>query len=219
MFNKNFISLILYSLHFIFLKIKVFGSNTLFVYKNVILWKSNIEVNGKNNSIKLRNSAILKHTKITVNGNNNHIIIDENVRVYENCEFLIEGDNCEIYVGKKTTIGSASIFCGEGNTSISIGEDCMLSREVSMNTSDFHSIIDKNTNLRINIPQNIIIHDNVWIGFNTRINKGAVIGEHSVVATAAIVPGKHYHSNVILAGIPAKIIKENITWSREKLPF
>jgi acetyltransferase-like isoleucine patch superfamily enzyme len=95
----------------------------------------------------------------------------------------------------------------------------MLSREVNMNTSDFHSIIDKNTNLRINIPQNIIIHDNVWIGFNTRINKGAVIGEHSVVATAAIVPGKHYHSNVILAGVPAKIIKENITWSREKLPF
>jgi acetyltransferase-like isoleucine patch superfamily enzyme len=88
-----------------------------------------------------------------------------------------------------------------------------------MNTSDFHSIIDKNTNLRINIPQNIIIEDDVWIGFNARINKGAVIGKDSVVATAAIVPGKNFPSNVILAGIPAKIIKENITWCREKLPY
>jgi acetyltransferase-like isoleucine patch superfamily enzyme len=194
-------------------------SNNIKIGFSVLLWNSKIKTKGENNTVLIGRNVNLKKTRIKVRGNNNKIVISDDVKIYEYCEILIEGNNCEISVGKKTTLGSGHIFCGESNTSIKIGNNCMLSREVNMNTSDFHSIIDKNTNLRINIPQNIIIHDNVWIGFNTRINKGAVIGEHSVVATAAIVPGKHYHSNVILAGVPAKIIKENITWSREKLPF
>lgn len=42
--------------------------------------------------------------------------------VYESCIFLIEGDKSKIKFGDKTTIGSASIFAGESNTSIDIGK-------------------------------------------------------------------------------------------------
>ena len=219
MFNKNIISLLLYSLHFILLKIKVYGNNKLYIYKDVILWKSNIKVKGKKNSIDLRKSATLKRTKITIHGNNNLVIIGENVKVYENCEFLIEGDNCVINIGNKTTIGSANIFCGEGNSSISIDEDCILSRDVSINTSDFHSIIDIKLNKRINRPKNILIGNHVWIGFNTTITKGTILNKNSIVASRAVVGGKKFPSNVILGGIPSKVIKENITWDREKLPY
>lgn len=176
---KKLTSFLLLAQHYILLKIKVYGNNKLDISKDTILWKSNIKVVGKNNIINIGKAVVLKHTKIKIQGENNKIIIGENVRIYENCEFLIEGDNCEINIGQKTTIGSANIFCGEGNSSISIGENCMLSREVSMNTSDFHSIIDVSTNSRINPPKNIIIGDHVWIGFNTTIilapNKFGVI--------------------------------------------
>jgi acetyltransferase-like isoleucine patch superfamily enzyme len=90
----------------------------------------------------------------------------DGVRIYDGCEFLIEGDNCSIFMGSKTTIGSATIFCGESNTSISIGDNCLLSRSINIDTSDFHSIVDLESKKRINLPKNVIIGNNVWIGFN-----------------------------------------------------
>lgn len=217
-FRKLF-SLLSISFHFILFKLRVFGSNKLNIKIGVLLWHSKITVRGENNNILIAKTVNLKKTNIIIRGSNNKITISHRVKIYDSCEMLIEGNNCEIYIGEQTTLGSASIFCGESNTAIRIGDNCMLSRNIFINTSDFHSIIDLKCNKRINIPQNITIKSHVWIGFNARINKGASIAEHSVVATGAIVSGKTYPSNVILAGIPAKIIKEEITWSREKLPF
>lgn len=47
----------------------------------------------------------------------------------------------------------------------------------------------------------------VWIGANAVILKGVTIGAHSVVAAGAVV-NKSVPSNVIVAGVPAKIIKQ-----------
>lgn len=138
---------------------------------------------------------------------------------YENGWLCIEGDNCSITIGHKTTIGSADIFCGESNTKIEIGEDCMFSRDIRMNTSDFHSIISTETGKRINPPQDIKIENHVWVGNNAFIGKGSVIRKNTVVASRAYLSGKEYPSHTIIGGLPAKVIKEKVTWSREKLPF
>jgi maltose O-acetyltransferase len=55
----------------------------------------------------------------------------------------------------------------------------------------------------------IIIGENVWIGSYARILKGVTIGENSIVATSAVVT-KNVPSNCIVAGNPAKIVKENL---------
>src|SRR5690554_4209812 len=213
------LSILSITFHFVLGKIKGKRKNNIKIRYSTLLWKSKVNVKGQNNSVLIDENCNLKKTNIIIKGNSNKVIIFDSIKIYERCEILVEGNNCEIIIGAKTTIGSAKIFCGESNTSVKIGEDCMLSREVSMNTSDFHSIINIKTKERINIPQNIKIENHVWIGFNSRINKGAEIRKDSIVATGAIVAGKSYPSNVILAGIPAKIIKENITWSRENLPY
>nr|WP_288788550.1 DapH/DapD/GlmU-related protein [uncultured Fibrobacter sp.] len=51
------------------------------------------------------------------------------------------------------------------------------------------------------------IGNRVWIGNNATILKGTEIGENSVVAAGAVVSGK-FPANVILGGVPAKIIGE-----------
>ncbi|MGA9211153.1 acyltransferase [Kaistella sp.] len=216
---KKYFSFLSIIYHYLFCKIQIYGTNKLKISKDILLWKSKFKCKGINNVIVLGKNVKLEKTRIKINGNNNKIDICENVKIYESCEILVEGDNCEITIGRRTTIGSAHIFCGESNTSIKIGKDCMLSRGIYMNTSDFHSIIDAESNLRINIPANILIDDNVWIGFNARINKGAIVGKNSIIATSSVVSGKTYPSNVILAGIPAKIVKEKVIWKREKLPY
>lgn len=55
----------------------------------------------------------------------------------------------------------------------------------------------------------IIIGENCWIGTNVRICKGVTIGDNSVVAACSVVT-KDVPANCIVAGNPAKIVKNNI---------
>jgi acetyltransferase-like isoleucine patch superfamily enzyme len=213
------VSKVLILFHYLLWKVVVSNSSKIKFEKGFLIWKSKIKISGKENTITFGKWVNIKNTNITINGNNNTIYFGESFKIYEKCNILIEGDNCIIFLGEKSTLGSGNLFCGEGNTKICIGKNCMLSREVYMNTSDFHSIMDATSQKRINPPQDIFIDDHVWVGFNTTISKGAVLGKNSIVASRSLVSGKEFPSNVILAGIPAKIIKENINWSREKLPY
>jgi len=55
----------------------------------------------------------------------------------------------------------------------------------------------------------IIVKDNVWIGINSRVNKGVTIGENSIVAANSVVT-KDVPKNCIVAGNPARVVKTNI---------
>ena len=52
----------------------------------------------------------------------------------------------------------------------------------------------------------IIIQDNVWIGFNSIVLKGVTIGEGAVVAAGSVVT-KDVPPFAVVGGNPAKIIK------------
>jgi acetyltransferase-like isoleucine patch superfamily enzyme len=56
------------------------------------------------------------------------------------------------------------------------------------------------------VPGKIHIHKNAWIGANATILPGVTIGENSIVAAGAVV-NKDVPDNVVVAGIPAKVIK------------
>ena len=53
----------------------------------------------------------------------------------------------------------------------------------------------------------VLIGKNVWVGNNVLILKNTVIGDNSVVAAGAIVSGES-PPNVVLGGVPAKVIKK-----------
>jgi acetyltransferase-like isoleucine patch superfamily enzyme len=53
----------------------------------------------------------------------------------------------------------------------------------------------------------VIIGKNVWICNNVTILKNSEVGENSIIATGAVVSGI-FPSNVVIGGIPAKIIKK-----------
>ncbi|GAB1357837.1 hypothetical protein MASR1M29_20100 [Cloacibacterium normanense] len=195
------------------------GRNNIVIFKEGVLRKNvQIKIIGNNNTNTIHPNCRLKNTKITIMGSNNQLVLNEKVMIYENGAFVFEGSNSYIQIGAKTTFGSAILIIGEGDTGIRIGEDCMLSRDIVMNTSDFHSIISTITNKRINPPKSIEVKNHVWIGNNVYISKGASIGNNCVVSSNAYVGGKKNEDHTILGGLPAKQLKDNINWSREKLP-
>ena len=52
----------------------------------------------------------------------------------------------------------------------------------------------------------VIIGRNVWIGNNVVILKNTGIGDNTIIAAGAVVSGE-FPANVIVGGVPAKIIK------------
>ena len=60
----------------------------------------------------------------------------------------------------------------------------------------------------------VSIGNHVWIGAGSVVNKGAIIGNESVIGMCSLVT-KRIPDNCVAAGVPAKVIKTNINWSRE----
>lgn len=187
---------------------------TKIVNKGAVLIKCKIRSRGKN-TIILHKGAILRNTTISINGSNNVVEIGENVKVNLG-DIYIEDNGNKVVIDKDTNIcGQTHLACIEGK-SIYIGKDCLLSSEIVFRTGDSHSILDMEGK-RINPSEDIVIGDHVWIGHRVLINKGVIIPKNSVVGTGAVVTKSFDEENVVLAGVPAKIVKHNINWKHERV--
>lgn len=177
--------------------------------------------------------AFLNHSKIFFYGKNNTIEIEKGCRLY-GCRIQVFGDanrvhissdcvlrNVDVYIssggileiGHNTHIGGAHIACIEG-TKVCIGERCLFSDQIVLRTGDSHSILNEQGE-RINHALDVIIGNHVWIGQQVIILKGAEIGDETIVGTRALVTGKKFSGNVVLAGSPAKVIKTGVTWHHD----
>ena len=178
-----------------------------------------IKIKGNNNIISFGNGTIVYDIPITLRGNNCVLEIQDGVKIlnrHRMCDILCEGNNVHIIIGKNTTIQSAHINAQEDNSEIVIGENCMFSEDIIIRTSDSHSILDNETGMRINVAKSVHIGNHVWIAARACILKGVSIGDNSIVGVGSIVT-RNVPNNVIVAGNPATIKKENINWNSKLL--
>jgi len=159
-------------------------------------------------SLFISPSAKVISCNISIRGENNMLTIEEGVNLRK-CHIEIFGDNCSIVIGKNSIIGHDCYLSAKEGKSLSIGEECMLSRNVKLMTSDGHFIWENNK--IINLGKNIFIKNNVWLADNVTILKGVEIGEKSVVGINSTVT-KEIPAHSIVAGNPAKIIKKDIDY-------
>ena len=173
--------------------------------------RNKIKIKGNNNSITLKNNKDCKfsNNKIIIKGNNT-IILSEKINIRKTF-FEIIGDNCTIEIGENTIIGHDSYLSAKENgTKLIIGDNCMISRNAKIMTSDGHPIFNTNNEI-INKAKNITIKNHVWIADNVTILKGITVEDNCVIGINSTLT-KSISSNTIAAGNPAKIIKENIKW-------
>jgi acetyltransferase-like isoleucine patch superfamily enzyme len=125
--------------------------------------------------------------------------IDDSVDVFT--PFYINyGKNTKI--GKNVFINFNCIFLDLGG--IIIDDGVLIAPKVSL-ISESHPIEPENRHALV--PKAIHIKKNAWIGAGATILQGVTIGENSVVAAGSVVT-KDVPDNVMVGGIPAKIIKE-----------
>ena len=172
---------------------------------------------GKNNIIRIGKHCVIHNLKIKIRGSNNSIDIGSDCHIGKNCSLWIEGNNCNIIIGNNLSITHTCQICvQENNQSVKIGDDCMLSNNIIIRTSDSHPIYDLSTKDRVNDPQSVVIGNHVWIAPNCKIMKGAQILDGSIIGSDTTI-NKVVPPNSLAVGRPCKIVRENVSWSREKL--
>lgn len=172
----------------------------------------NILFQGKNNVLALEIGVKFSNTRINFLGSDSLAVIGKQfgAAIMINWTLL---NRCTIILGKGSyTSGVLNIIASEAK-SVLIGNNCLFSFGIWIRTSDVHLIMDLDNVNRINFARNINIGSNVWIGQNVSILKGTMIGSGSVIGLGSIVSGR-IDSNVVAAGNPAKILKDNIFWDR-----
>jgi acetyltransferase-like isoleucine patch superfamily enzyme len=98
-----------------------------------------------------------------------------------------------------------------GEKRVTIGDDCLFSEEIMIHTSDHHSIIDLSSMQQVNFPAEVIIADHVWIGSNVTILAGVTIGLGSIIGSGSVVT-KPVGAKELWGGVPARMLRENVSW-------
>ena len=55
----------------------------------------------------------------------------------------------------------------------------------------------------------------VWLGEGCKVLKGVTLKDDTIVSTGSIVT-KSFEGNVLIGGVPAKILKEGVSWSHSR---
>lgn len=137
-------------------------------------------------------------------GINSRLVVEDNFKIY---------DGAKIYISKEATLvlgggyinNNIQINC---YSKIIIGHDVSIGENVCIRDSDNH-LVDHHEWNKFTKP--VIIGNRVWIGMNVTILKGVTIGDGAVIGANSVVT-KNIPDRTLAAGVPAKVIKENVTW-------
>ena len=88
---------------------------------------------------------------------------------------------------------------------VTIGNGVMMANGSYVTDSDWHTIHDRTVRDERVLP--VAIGDNVWLGDHATVLKGVSIGANSVVAARAVVT-RDVPANVVVAGNPAKVVRQ-----------
>ena len=112
-----------------------------------------------------------------------------------------------VRVGKRVYIGHEVLFDRAFPEQISIGDDTAIGDRCTITA---HGCIPTNTPLKEIYPltvKPVKIGNRVWIMPNVTIINGVTVGDEAVIATGSVVT-KDVPSRCLVAGVPAKVIKQ-----------
>ncbi|GHC44287.1 acyltransferase [Ulvibacter litoralis] len=195
---------ILKKILFKIIKLCPFNSVRLFIYRNFFKYTIGTNV--------FIGKSILNSKKVTIGNNvvikNNCIITAGNVTI---------GNNTSIHSGN-VIMGKASFSIGNNSriindhfidvwNSVEIGNNTWLAGKASQLWT--HGSIYTKTGKK---DLSIKIGDNIYMASNCSIAPGVTIESLNLIGLGSVVTQSISSSKNIIAGNPAKIIKENIDW-------
>lgn len=134
------------------------------------------------------------------------------------------GSKIMIHKGGVVEIGNHSYLNGgsvECSSNISIGEECAIANGVRILDNSWHDVSGTNKGyenddaLRVKNGycsiRPVKIGNHVWIATNAIVLPGVTIGDGAIIAAGAVVT-KDVPERCMVAGVPAKVIREGVKW-------
>ena len=201
------------------LKRKNFFNNKRYKFRRKIKYLGlNIIFYGTNNKISIGKNCKFKNSKIEIWGDNITVEIGNNCSFYSFDAIFsgsIEGNLIKIGDNFFNT-DKLQMYAGGGlNNDITIGNDCLFSREIVIYTHDGHDIYENGTKNVINNPiRSIKIGDKVWLGHGVTILKNSVLPNNTVVGAQSVISKEFMEENTVIAGNNPKVVRHNISWKK-----
>lgn len=151
------------------------------------------------------------------------------ISIGENCiiggNLVIENSRGIICIGNACTLGGDSLVVA-GDAGVYIGTHCVISFNVTMYTTNSHSldveerhkdlyntldylhgkIPSRGINWAKIISKDIVIEDDVWIGFGATILKGVRVGKGAIIGAKSVVT-HDVEPYTVVVGNPAQVVK------------
>ena len=168
-----------------------------------------ISITGENNVVKIARQHVAGTVLFSVTGGARIEIGEGGILGNLSAHAVAEG--AEIIIGCGIAINGSVQITSHERATIRIGNNCLLAPDVTLMASDVHKIIDKKSGNRLNPGMNITVEDKVWIAPRSVIMRGAHVRSESVVGWGSVV-NSSFPANWLIAGVPAKVVREGITW-------
>ncbi len=195
-----------------FLRINFFSRHVVRAAKLPFLNESRTVIQmDENSSMVLKDRFITGVRQVKKARSETRILLEENSELVVNGRFTVFANSyIRVIKGGRLILHGGSINENVQITAadtVEIGKEATIGRDVVIRSYDGHTICQPG--YRKSAPIHIGKH--VWIGQGATILKGVTIGDGAVVASGAIVT-KDVPANSLVAGVPAKVIKEGISW-------
>jgi acetyltransferase-like isoleucine patch superfamily enzyme len=126
-----------------------------------------------------------------------------------------------VEIGAKTVMGQECTISAYQH--VRIGEQCVIADRAMFIDFD-HGVVEVERPIRLQgiYKRDVVVGNNVWIGYGACILRGVHVGDNSVIGTNAVVT-KDVPANAVVGGIPARVIRmreapEQLRWDRPVEP-
>lgn len=194
------------------MNIKQFFYNALFMvhtrYKNLYIKRPCVVHISPNSTIEISHRLSVNQTRKSYRGWKSYFDICENATLkckdfsFFQC-YVSVGPNAKLTLGEGSYMNNgAQLFCAD---SIYIGDGTFIAQNVDIRDTDSHTLIGS--------PKTapVYIGNHVWIGTKSIILKGVTIGDGAVIAAGSVVT-HDVPPRTLVAGVPARIIRESVDW-------
>ncbi|WP_407423343.1 hypothetical protein [Methanobrevibacter sp.] len=184
---------------------------------------------------KVIGSFKLVNSKINFVGRNNILVCDSNIN-FLNATLTFQGDNSVVYlrsdlgdafrlliynnssfyVGRHSLFGAGISVNVNECQNVIIGDDCILSNQLHIFSSDYCSIYDCESKSRKNHSRSVYIGDHVWLGRFSHISRGVKIGSGAIIGDESFVlPNSRISSNTLSYGNPSRIVDRDVFFIKD----
>jgi acetyltransferase-like isoleucine patch superfamily enzyme len=168
-----------------------------------------------------KKSKLILHANLLLNINKySHSRAECYLRLRSSAEMTVVGNvnmyygtTIEVHANGNLTIGQCDINTGAVIIcayKMKIGSGVLIARLVHIMDSDTHHVLDEYGN-KTNMPREVVIGDNVWLGVKSTIMRGVKIGDGSIVSANSVVLNR-VKEHVLVSGMPARVFSEVKSW-------